>query len=379
MIMVMCFKAAGPPLKTTSRYLRPIFPLRLYPLLALMLVTQLTPNLSTALAQEASTDPEIRGHLSDDIEAYGGMSAAYSGGGTSAAQQIEAIRLSPGMIGLTQKYRVAANYHWPRYGRSFYQAGVVDGTGPVKAGVLYTAPLDRTYLDPHHENSVFFSSFGERQNTVWGMRTIQKVHLTVAQTFGSLSLGVNGAYVEGMMRPYRSFQEQKHTGITFGFGGSAKHSDFRFALAAENINNQQLKDLAPTIYRAGISWLPYDGMIGIHVDYLHRQRVRSEWVLVKEKDSADDPAWESLFSQRSSLSAYERSVVGSIETQFQGVMKLVGSFRAEIGSDGFSRRSYGAGIAVAPELYEISYSIRRPDLTSTKTHQTVSLAITFEM
>lgn len=336
-----------------------------------ILIMAVSWNHKKAWGQDTSS-----GRYSDDLEAYGGISAAYSGGGTSAADEITAIRANPAMIAQSKKYRMRGTFHWPTYGRTFYQAGVVDGTGPVKAGIQYTAPLDRSFEDPLEAAQNL--NLTERQNLIWGMQTIQRFNLSLAQSFGKLSVGITGSYVEGMQRPYRSYSSTLTQGITLGMGISAPITESLIVSAsAENLNNQRLSDLAPTIYRAGVStWIAE--VVGIHGDFIHRQRVRSEWVLVPPQNQPDDPTTISLLDQRPSLSRTEQSIVTGVELNLENILKIVGSYRHEIGSDGLQRRSLSGGIAISQGLYKITYTVRRPYLSDHHLHQAVSLSLIFE-
>ena len=324
---------------------------------------------------------ESAGYYSDDLEAYGGESGAYSGGGSGVFNDIEAIRASPALIASSQAYRVGASFHWPTYGRSFYQAGVVDGTSTIKAGLIYTAPLNRSYQEDPLEKSSVLKSYTHRQDALWGMQTIQKFNLTLAQSWGDkLMLGITGAYIQGLQRPYRSFKIEPTNGVTLGFGLAAHITPtMTFAASAENLNNHALTDLAPIIYRVGGSGAIFKDIIRLYADYLHRERVRSEWVLIHPKNTTAEPNWQSLFENRSSLSAYEQSVVGGIEVTLEKMIKIIGSYRHEISANGFDRRSFGSGISINSELYKISYTIKRSSLSHSKLHQTVSLHITFEI
>ena len=320
------------------------------------------------------------GYYSDDLEAYGGESGAYSGGGSGVFNDIEAIRASPALIASSQDYRIGASFHWPTFGRSFYQAGVVDGTSTIKAGFLYTAPLNRSYQDPHEDSSLL-KSYTHRQAALWGMRTIQKFNLTLAQALGDkLMLGITGAYIQGMQRPYRSFKLEPTNGVTLGFGLAAHITPtITLAAAVENLNNHALTDLAPIIYRVGGSGTILKNIVRLYADYLHRERVRSEWVLIHPKNTTSEPNWQSLFEHRSSLSAYEQSIVGGIEVTLEKMLRLIGSYRHEVSTNGFDRQSFGGGISINSELYKISYTIKQSNLNHTKLHQTVSLHLTFEI
>lgn len=324
---------------------------------------------------------QTSGYYSDDLEAYGGASGAYSGGGTGAATNIEAIRTSPALIALQDDYRIGGSYHWPAYGRSFYQVGVVDGTSPIKAGVLYTAPRDRIYDDDPLENpSLRVQSTTDLQDLLWGMSTIQKVNLSLAQAFGKVAVGITGAYIDGMKRPYRSFKLAQTTGVTIGFGLAAQlPAGLTMAAAVENLNNQDLVDLAPTIYRLGISGFAYKDIARLHGDYLRRERVRSEWTLIKPKTARDQPQWQSLFEQRPSLSAYEHSFVGGIELTLENTLKLIGSYRHEIGTHGLDRQGFSGGIAIISGIYEITYTIKQAHRQHQRLHQTASLNFSFDL
>lgn len=324
---------------------------------------------------------QTSGYYSDDLEAYAGASGAYSGGGSGALTDIAAIRASPAIIALQDDYRIGASYHWPAYGRSFYQVGVVDGTSPIKAGVLYTAPRDRIYDDESLDNpSLLMQSTSYLQDMLWGMKTIHKVNLSLAQAFGRVAVGITGAYIDGMKRPYRSFKLTQATGITIGFGVAAQlPSDLTVAASVENLNNRNLVDLAPTIYRLGFSGFAYKSILSVHGDYLRRERVRSEWTLIKPKTARDQAHWQSLFEQRPSLSAYEHSLVGGIALTLENTFKLMGSYRHEIGSNGLNRQGLSGGISIISGIYEITYTIKQTHRQHRGLHQTASLNFSFDL
>ncbi|MCY4380087.1 MAG: hypothetical protein OXC40_00750 [Proteobacteria bacterium] len=326
-----------------------------------------------------------KGYPSSDLEVSGGLSGGMIGGGVTAFSGVEAIRINPAMLSQSTDYQVSGSFHWPTYGRNFYQGAIVDGTGPVKAGLLYTAPLNRTFddswlkADNNTQNTTHLSQTN-RESLVWGMKTIQKFNLSLAQSFQKISFGITGAYLEGMMRKYRSFHLEQVSGVTFGIASFFPiNQQLLLGVSCENLNNQQIVQLAPTIFRAGFGWLLSSSHLAIHGDYLRRQRVRSEWILVKKKETPEDPNWSSMFDERDIISDYEQSVVASIKGQFQEIIVVTGAYRMEIGNHGLERQGLAAGISVAPELYSISYTIQRPDLSSPALHQSVSLAITLKM
>lgn len=334
------------------------------------------------------------GRVPDDIEAWGGHGGGFGGGGTAAVEGLAAVRLNPARLGSAQSYEIYGAFHWPSYGKNFYQLGVVDGSGPVKAGLLFTAPLKKEFTDPYNSSDAQASTddktvgdTGEfeddvrmRSDALWGTRLLQRFNLGLAHSWSGISLGVNGSYLKGWMRTHRSFVFKQRDGITFGVGIVAEVTpQISVAVSAENLNNNAVKDLAPTFYRGGVSWWILEKLVALNADYVQRQRVRSEWVEVVLREDSDDRGWRSLFENHDELSSYEKRLIISAGMMVQNLMRLSLGYAHEVGSHGLKRRSLAGDVAVLSDIYAFSYQVRWPYLQDDSLHQKVELSLKIEI
>ena len=169
-----------------------------------------------------------------------------AGGGAAALNDQSAVRANPAMLASTTRYQVTGSYQWPTYGRSFYQLGVIDGSNKkMSAGVLYTAYND-DFVDPYKTGL----TDTERKDAIYDSKTTRKISAALATTYSNLALGMSGTQVEGYVQEENSFEYSKKTSLTIGFGAAALLSKaFRVGASVENLNNQNVIDIAPQIIR----------------------------------------------------------------------------------------------------------------------------------
>ena len=320
------------------------------------------------------------GRVPADIESWGGM-GGLSGGQSAGVEGLAAVRLNPSRLQLAQSYEIHGAYHWPSYGKSFYQLGVVDGTSAVKAGLLFTAPLKVDFADPYAESEPssegeFVDDPEERSGRLWGTRLRQRFNLGLSYSFGMAAVGITGTYVKGWMRRHRHFKFSSRDGVTFGLGLSAQVlPSLSLGASTENLSNSSIKDLAPTFYRGGVAWSLLEGLVVLAGDYVHRQRVRSEWVLVSERESSEDRGWNSLFDRSDELSRYEKMVRVSSSLVIQNLMRLSIGYGHEVGSHSLKRRSLAASLALTSDIYALIYELKRPYLKDKNLDQKVELSV----
>ena len=135
-------------------------------------------------ASQAAETVDRRIH--DEIESSGGHSLGLGQGGMAAVSGISSVRLNPAMIGLEKKYSVVGSYHWPTFGREFYQAGVVDSrTSNLSAGLIYSG-----------FNEDFKITEYDRQA---GKESVVKSRLGIAlsQITGKFSVGLSVFFIQG--------------------------------------------------------------------------------------------------------------------------------------------------------------------------------------
>lgn len=362
---------------------------------------------SQSYGQEEGNKPDQQkgGRVSDEIESSGPL----YGGGTGGGRGLGVLRQNPSRLTATPGYEVYGVFHWPSYGKNFYQLGVIDGTGPVKAGLLYTAPFRPEFTNPYDkelgsspeastdESSLetddspsiapprepahaFDDDVRDRSDGFWGTHLRHRFNLGIAHQWGKIHLGINASYLEGWVRHHRSFKYRQRDGVTFGVGGSTEiFYGVYVGGSVENLGNHSLGDLAPTFYRAGVSWLLAEGIISLHGDYIHRQRVRSEWVEVTEKHSPDDRGWNSFFDHTTKLSDYERTLRLAGEAVVQNLLRITVGYAHEIGPHNLGRQSLAGGLALRSDIYSLSYEIRRPYLKDKSLHQKVQLSLNIKI
>ena len=283
--------------------------------------------------------------------------AAYAGSDPHAA-----VRANPALLSLEKTYSIYGGYHWPTAGREYFQAGVVDSkTSPVAAGVSYTGYAD-DYLypnDPAAPKSVRFDS-----------PIIRRGVIGLAQVLGAVSLGAGATYVEANSLVSSEEKQQGEDRIR-GFGLNAGAAGviapgLRVGVSGENLSNKRIKDYAPSTYRGGFAYM-FGPLLTAYLDYRHRERVVEFEGPRLRLDAFEDEGY----------SAPEQMVLASATANLQDSIRFLGSYGHAISAD--RRRSLSGGIAIINKTISLSYTVNRPYLARSDTHQAIALAIDMSM
>lgn len=294
--------------------------------------------------------------LPDEYESVGDQALGFGNAGVASASGTASLRLNPGALATpTPVYSVSGGYHWPREGRDFYQAGIIDSkTSPTAAAFSYTGFLDE--YDP--EASVI----GDQVDSP----IVRRASVGFAQILGKVSAGVAGHYVEGA--PILDPTAQPIKGWSLGAGVATNLTPaIRLGASVENLANSKIADYAPRTYRAGGAWdLSKD--FSISLDYRRRDRVDKLENLIFSDTSL------TLAEREEAKDKYlqpEQMVIGSFAARVYDVVRLVGTYGQSATDDG--RRLLAGGIAIVNDKISIGYGASREHMRSDVAHQAVNL------
>ena len=197
--------------------------------------------------------------IPDEFEAIGGHALGLGHGGMAAISGLSSIRANPAMLAMTKQYSVVGGYHWPTYGRNFYQVGVVDSnTSNLAAGLIYNGFMDGP------EDSF------EGLDRQFDSPVKSRISLGFAGTSQLLAFGVSGSFVTAVSTEGSELKETK--GLTLGLGVVGLLTPaIRFGLSAENLNNKEVAFVAPRTYRAALAYTLE--RVTLHLDWKRRDRV----------------------------------------------------------------------------------------------------------
>lgn len=305
--------------------------------------------------------------IPDEYETTSGHGIAMNNAGYAANDSYTAVRANPALVAVQKQYAVSAGYHWPVAGRDYFQAGVVDSkTSSVAAGVSYTGYQDDyTYVETGDDPTSGASPYDSP--------VIRRGVIALAQSFGVLSFGIGGTYVEAHpIRYSEAFNNGddrvKGTGLNFGLAaGLAK--GLAVGGSVENASNRKIADYAPRTYRAGVAYQLSPALTG-HLDARQRDRVaqfETDQPIFLEGEDAEDA---------SILENPERMIIGSLVGQVQEFLRLIGSYGQSVTDE---RRSLAGGVALNSKNFSLSYTIARPYMKQSATHQAVALSLDMAM
>lgn len=308
---------------------------------------------------------EVR-HIPDEYETTSGHGIAMNNAGYAANDGYTAVRANPALLATQKEYTASAGFHWPVSGRDYFQAGIVDSkTSSVAAGVSYTGFQD-DYAYPDAAN-------GAGRVSPYDSPVVRRGVVGVAQNFGAMSFGIGGTYVEA--NPLMYSQEWvdgqtrvKGTGLNFGVAG-ALGKGLAVGGSVENASNRKIADYVPKTYRGGVAY-QLSPMISGYLDARQRDRV-PEFESDETVQIGEAPAKKSDI-----LDNPERMIIGSLVAQVQDFLRLVGSYGQSVTDD---RRSVAGGAVISSKNFSLSYTIARPYMKESATHQAVALSMQMSM
>ncbi len=298
----------------------------------------------------------------DEFESAGGHALGLANAGTAALSEQSSVRTNPAMLGFEKQYTISGGYHWPSFGREFYQAGAVDSkTSPLAAGLTYTSSKE-----PYegNESKIKFEADKSKQAQVYLDSPIQyRLSLGVAKALSLVSVGFGLQYVEGFGQEPDSALFEKKKGMTLGAGiGGLLTQNLRIAASVENLANERVKNMAPKMYRAGLAYTALMGDLTLHLDYSQRQRVLQELI-----------PFGAQVSERPSLGD-EKMMFASFSLRVQDFIRFLGGYGQEVGGELKPRRSAAMGIALVNRDYSLSYLANNPYMEDTRVHQALNLS-----
>ena len=309
----------------------------------------------------------------EEYEATGGHALAFGGSVASGMGGASAIRTNPALLSIEKEYSVNGSYHWPVAGRDFYQLGIVDSkTSAVAAGFSYTGALDQ-YQGIAGSAPKTESDAPSAIDLSLDTPVIRRASLAFSVPVGKIYAGFSGGYVEARP-PEGTFSEdatQKIKGFTIGAGVAAHFSNaLRIGVSAENLANKKVQYLAPTFYRAGISYF-FGDMGSIHGDIRRREAVSlyegrtSSLSLQANAGDAAGVAKEDLYNISASVKVYD-------------LLRLVAA-AGEVRDGVETRRQIAGGVSLINQKFSFSYQAMRPEMAAETLHHALSLGIDVAM
>lgn len=296
----------------------------------------------------------------EEYEITGAQSHGLGDAGIVAGPSLDSVRLNPGMLAAEKDYKIAGGYIWPVVGRNFYHFGIMDSkSSEISAGVQYTGFTER---------------FGETKS--WdGLDSpiLKRLAFAGAGQFGKIALGAGGQYIEGVVLDEDGVSNRVIQGWTLGTGFVLPLGDtFRIGASAENLGSRNLGNFAPTIYRAGASFLLVGGNANINLD-LRQRSVVSALGASEALLTADSSADSLKMSDQES----ERMAIISGSSVIYDLLRLSVGYGRNIGGD--SREQVSAGFSFVNEKATFSYSMMKPQRNSPTWSQAVSAAFVAQM
>lgn len=304
--------------------------------------------------------------LPDEYVTTPGLGLALDNSGVAAVNGIEAIQINPALLAIEKQYLVSASYNWPVVGREFYQAGILDSTtSSLAAAATYTGFIEKLNEDDLQQNFAREDSLDSQAK--------RRIRLGLAQNMGSVSFGMSGQYLEAselriadaassvaaaenqtsasIDQPAKIVQ-LRGTALNIGMAAAITPQIF-FGAAAENIANKKIALFAPTIYRAGFSYI-FSPQASVNLDYKQRQKLEMELV------ELENPKKQ------------EQSATGSLVVKVYDVFRLLAGYTKGLNED---KNSAAAGIALVNQKLSLSYMVRSPDLKKQDQHQAIDLGL----
>lgn len=301
--------------------------------------------------------------IPDEYESTGGHGLALGDAGVAVASGVAAVRLNPAMLPLEKQYSVGADYHWPSRGREFYQAGIVDSkTSTTAAGVTYTG-----FMDDYE---------GKRSEEISDSPVIRRFALGLGQSFGRMSLGATGEFVEAFDKTDPTKIDQARVkGTTFGLGAASLITPtVRIGANVENLANRKVRDYAPRTIRLGGAYLMAGGNVTAHLDYRHRDRLTrfesAPVVPVALRPSEDGNSYND--SEEATELKPEQMLIASFSARVYDYLRLLGAYGQALTDD---RKSLSGGVALVNNKFALSYAASRPYMDSSAAHQAVHLSL----
>jgi hypothetical protein len=304
--------------------------------------------------------------IPDEIDSAGGVRTGLSNGGLAFDSGISAIRSNPAMIAMDKTYSISGGYHWPSVGSDYYQVGVIDSkTSEVSAGISLVRPTED------------FKVVSKRANDREVVHPLKnRVSVAFGLSLQKLAVGISGQLVEAFEFQQESETLEKIRGNTLGFGVAGLLTPtIRFAASVENLANKSVEYIAPRFYRAGLAYANESGLFSVHTDYVSRAAIiDSESSFFTERLRSFGLAADSNTDLKSA--EMKQQMIGSFSARAYDLLRILGGYGVEIGSD---KQSFGGGIALVKDAWTFSYVAMRPDTDSPTAHQAASLEVNINL
>ena len=297
----------------------------------------------------------------DEYAANGALGTAMQNGASTQLTGFEAIRVNPAMLTLERKYEVTGVYHWPRFEKEFFQAGIVDSkTSKIAAGVSVTRRIDKVTLEKNELNPL--------------SPVKQRVHFGFGQPVGKLAVGFGGQYVEGYALDSGDDSEPKMIrGTTLTAGVAALLSpSIRVGFSGQNFTNKQVSHLAPRVLQAGASLLLGGGNLALNADYIQRRRISGLEVNGSSQYRVFALKAAPSITEQELPTGDTRTVVGSFTAQVYNAFQIMGAYGSDVT---IGQKSISGGVSVVSGAMRLVFSATRPDMEIETAHQSVSINI----
>lgn len=306
-----------------------------------------------------AADVQLR--LPDEIEAVGGQAAAQGHSGVASVSDVGAIRLNPAMLYQQRSYDISGAYYWPANGRSFYKVGVIDGvTSQMVAGLEYTG-----FQEPPRSRQ-------ELKDDEVDSPVEKRVSVAIAVPAQFFSLGLAAHYVESQDPASDPAAVENIKGISLGAGIVTSITEtLRFGASAQNFNNKRVREVAPTVYRVGLSWTDRTGTVLVSGDL--RQRDRS--LLLELPTSPEQLAL--VQSQGSYYEKPERMGFVGLQAKTFNMMKIFAAYGRSF--QGPERASASGGVGIFQKNFSFAYAIGRNFPDQGDLQSSLQLTVTMRM
>ncbi len=288
----------------------------------------------------AGTSQKTAFSLPDEIEAVGGMGAAQSHAGVAFASDLSALSLNPAMLFKNQAYEVSGTYYWPSIGRPFYKAGIIDGlTSKTVAAFEYTG---------------FAQDFDESSKLKKSDSSVLKrgsVGISIPTDF--FALGLAAHYIEANLGEGEPLAESSlKKDFTLGLGLAAFLTDeIRIGISTQNLNNERVSRVAPTVSRAGFAWEDKQGNVSLGLEYRRRERD----LFYELPEAVDGLALAE--EQKEAYQQPEQMVVGNLQVKTFDVVRIFASYGKSL--DQIEREQAGGGVGLFHRTFSLAYALHK--------------------
>lgn len=291
----------------------------------------------------------------EEIDLASGLGIAYSGGGVTSISGLHSIKLNPAALSDQKLYIGSASYHWPSFGREYYQVGFIDAkTSKLTAAVQYTGFIEKYSLELKNNLGIENDS----QNSVYDTPIKNRVHFALGHTLSNkFLLGMSANYVKASDTSLK-LSNGKSSSISFGGGFIAKYTKkLNIAGSAENLFNNVSTSQPSRTFRVGAN---YDYSTSLSLGFEYKNRKRSEYDIESEHSS-------------------EHTGIAIAKLKLRDYLSVIGSYAKGFADSKVDHSIISGGVTFQTKTLRIGYLLSAPNKSSDQAHHALNVQLGFQM